>query len=351
MALIVDIQKKLGDFRLNASFSTSEGPLGILGASGSGKSVTLQCVAGLMKPDRGHIELNGKVLFDSSRHIFVSPQKRSIGYLFQSYALFPNMTVFENICAGARVGNRAVRAKMAEDALKTFHLEDVRDQYPHTLSGGQAQRTALARILIGKPDALLLDEPFSALDTYLREHLLWDLSRQLRSYEGDVLFVSHSHEEIRRLCPVSCVADQGQFEPVRKTADLLLHPKTAADAKLAGFRNIAPVIRSSGDTLYCPSWGLSFESDEAVSSPEAVCLPEDGLFFCGQNAPGAFPAVLRDHFTESGHSFLLLYPTRGQGDIPLCMRADFPVPENDTTVWIGILNSSPILLRNSVKPS
>ena len=164
--LEVRIQKQLGAFSLNVSFTT-EGTLGILGASGSGKSVTLQCIAGTMKPDRGRIVLNGRVLFDSDAHICLPPQKRRIGYLFQQYALFPNMTVAQNIYAGIRSGTHTEKREIVLQALRTFRLEDVQKQYPRTLSGGQQQRTALARMLVGNPDLLLLDEPFSALDRHL----------------------------------------------------------------------------------------------------------------------------------------------------------------------------------------
>ena len=195
MSLSVHIQKKLGCFEANVDFETASGPLGLLGASGSGKSVTLNCIAGIMKPDAGRIELNGRVLFDSEKHINLPPQKRNVGYLFQDYALFPNMSVLENIQAGVRAGTRRQKREAALEALERFHLQDVQNQYPGTLSGGQKQRTALARIMVGNPELLLLDEPFSALDaqtrTIMQEELvtLWEKTRLT------TLYVTHNIQE------------------------------------------------------------------------------------------------------------------------------------------------------------
>ena len=142
--------------------------MALLGASGCGKSVTLKCIAGIMTPDRGHIILDGETLFDSEKHINLSPQKRRVGYLFQQYALFPNMTVLQNIQCGIRPGSRAERRRRAEEQLRRFRLEGLEKKYPAQLSGGQQQRTALARILASEPRAILLDEPFSALDGFHR---------------------------------------------------------------------------------------------------------------------------------------------------------------------------------------
>ena len=167
MRLSVDIHKDFGPFRLDAAFTTDSGAVtGLLGASGCGKSVTLRCIAGIETPDEGHIELDGEVLFDSAAHINLSPQRRRVGYLFQNYALFPNMTVEQNIAAGVR--DKAGRKETAERLIHAFYLEGNEHKYPRQLSGGQQQRVALARILANEPRALLLDEPFSALDSYLK---------------------------------------------------------------------------------------------------------------------------------------------------------------------------------------
>ena len=162
MSLCVEIQKRLGDFQLDVQFEAHQEPLALLGASGCGKSVTLRCIAGILTPDTGKIVLDGAVLYDSTAHINLPPQRRNVGYLFQQYALFPNMTVRQNIAAAVR--NRGRRAAEVTEKLRRFRLEEVADRRPAQLSGGQQQRTALARILASEPGMILLDEPFSALD-------------------------------------------------------------------------------------------------------------------------------------------------------------------------------------------
>ena len=166
MSLYVDIEKRLGAFRLQSKFEVADETLALLGASGCGKSMTLKCIAGIETPDEGQITLNGKALYHSARGICLSPRERGIGYLFQSYALFPNMTARENIEIAAK-GNRARRKAAAEEKIAALYLEGLGDKYPRQLSGGQQQRVALARIFASEPDILLLDEPFAALDSYL----------------------------------------------------------------------------------------------------------------------------------------------------------------------------------------
>ena len=153
MSLLVDIKKDFGRFRLDAAFETDSGSvMGLLGASGCGKSVTLKCVAGIERPDEGRIVLDGRVLFDSAKRIDLTPQQRRVGYLFQNYALFPNMTLAQNIAVGVR--DRAKRKETVARLVKAFYLEGSEGKYPRQLSGGQQQRTALARILASEPEAL-----------------------------------------------------------------------------------------------------------------------------------------------------------------------------------------------------
>ena len=166
MAIDVNVQKTLGNFFLDLSFSSAGGVVGLLGASGCGKSKTLQCIAGIETPDRGFVGVDGKVLFDSEKKIDVPVQERRVGYLFQDYALFPNMTVEENIFHSIRENcNKAEKGKIVGSMVKRLRLTGLERQKPGQLSGGQQQRVALARILVNEPDVLLLDAPFSALDS------------------------------------------------------------------------------------------------------------------------------------------------------------------------------------------
>ena len=216
LRLGVEIKKKLKEFDLDVSFDAGKGCLGILGPSGCGKSMTLKSIAGIVTPDSGRIALQyakgeaagGRVLYDSALKINEKPQMRRVGYLFQNYALFPNMSVEENIAAGLKgmaakkaIGGRkpsaqspaAIKAKVGE-MIERFRLTGLEKRYPGQLSGGQQQRVALARILAYEPEALLLDEPFSAMDTYLREGLRLELSKVLADYDGVSVMVTHDRD-------------------------------------------------------------------------------------------------------------------------------------------------------------
>ena len=261
MSLSVDIEKRMGDFHLEVQFQAEGETLALLGASGCGKSVTLRCVAGILTPDKGRITLDGVTLFDSAAKIDLPPQKRRVGYLFQQYALFPNMTVRQNIAAAVR--DRRARASVAADKLRQFQLEAVADLRPAQLSGGQQQRCALARILASDPGAILLDEPFSALDSYLKHQLEWELWETLSSFPGPVIWVSHDRGEVLRNCPKVCVMDQGRSQGVRPMAELMARPGTEAAARLSGCENFADVI-PQGDSVALPAWGVTLSCGGAV---------------------------------------------------------------------------------------
>ena len=335
MPVLVDIQKQMGDFRLEVSFASKGGTLGILGASGTGKSVTLQCIAGILKPDAGRIELNGRVLFDSGKRVCVPPQKRGIGYLFQQYALFPNMTVAQNICAGVRRGTREEKREKVEQALRAFRLEDAAKQYPATLSGGQQQRTALARILIGEPEVILLDEPFSAMDRHLREQLMWELSRTIRSFRGDVLMVSHERDEIVRFCDRAVVIDAGRSEPVQQVDALLRKPGTVADAKLAGHFNIADAERTADGKIRVPGWGAEWTPADDPGPFDAICLPEDAVVLSGEKTDESIPCVISGSMRGEDGSKTLLHPVSGDPDAYLLCRVSSDT-ETGETVWVSV---------------
>ncbi len=269
MSLDVAIKKRFRGFTLDVSFTSEAGPLGILGASGSGKSMTLKCIAGIETPDEGHIITNGRVLFDSKKKINLKPQKRNIGYLFQSYALFPNMTVSQNIACALEKKNRHEKAAVVGDLLARFELTGLGGRYPSQLSGGQQQRVALARILAYEPDVLLLDEPFSALDAYLKESLQIDMMKLLKSYRGDAVMVTHNRDEVYKLCPGLMVLENGRVRCLGGTRDMFARPKDFATARLTGCKNISRAKKVSEHRVHALDWDVLFTVEEAISDKTA----------------------------------------------------------------------------------
>lgn len=261
MAIDVSIRKNLGSFTLDVSFQTEEETFAILGASGCGKSMTLKCIAGIETPDEGHIILNGRTLFDSKKKINLIPQKRKVGYMFQDYALFPNMTVEKNIMAGM---GKHPSMQEVERYLERFHLEGLKDHLPRQLSGGQKQRVALARMLASEPEILLLDEPLSALDNYLK----WQVEEELRdlflSVNRTVLFVTHSRDEVYHLCDRVCVLNQGHVETIQAMKEFFSNPETVAAARLSGCRNISRAEKTGPCSLYAVDWDMNFELKRPV---------------------------------------------------------------------------------------
>ena len=264
MSLYVDIEKRLGGFHLRVKVETDGEVLALLGASGCGKSMTLKCIAGVETPDRGKIVLNGRTLFDSEKRINLPPQKRRVGYLFQQYALFPNMTAAQNIACALRHLPRGEKNARLAELVKTFRLEGLEHLRPAQLSGGQQQRVALARIFASRPEALLLDEPFSALDSYLRWQLELSLMDTLQNYAGDVLFVSHSRDEVYRLCQSVCVLSGGLAEAKMPVHDLMDAPATRAAALLSGCKNVSRAKRAGEYAVECLDWGVTLQTAQRV---------------------------------------------------------------------------------------
>ncbi len=274
MSLYVDIRKKLGDFTLETQFEASEGVTGILGASGCGKSMTLRCIAGIVKPDEGHIELDGKVLFDSKEKVNLCPQDRHVGLLFQNYALFPNMTVQQNLMTGlmGEKQDKKTAQEKIQKMLEKFELTGLEKHKPAQLSGGQQQRVALARIFLSSPKMLMLDEPFSALDGYLRWNLEQELLETLKDFDGPTLFVSHSRDEVYRICDRVCVMERGTSSPVIPVKQLFEAPESRAAALLSGCKNFAraklkeAAASDKPGQVYVQDWGetLSYTGEQAA---------------------------------------------------------------------------------------
>ncbi len=265
MSLIVDIHKDLGGFVLDAAFEAENGITSLLGPSGCGKSLTLKCIAGIEKPDRGHIELDGRVLFDSAKHVNLRPQQRRVGYLFQNYALFPNMTVRQNILCGLnREKDRTRKKERLTEMLRMMRLEGLERHKPSQLSGGQQQRVALARILVSDPGLLLLDEPFSALDAHLRDSLKVELRDLLQSFGREVLMVTHNREEAYNMSASIAVMDKGRLLSMKPTKELFADPGSVPAAILTGCKNIAPAVKCGEHEVEVPQWGIRLQTREAV---------------------------------------------------------------------------------------
>lgn len=252
--LYVDIRKKYKNFNLEIQFDNYKEKLGILGASGSGKSLTLKCIAGTETPDEGKIILEGKVLFDSYQKINLPPQERNVGMLFQNYALFPNMTVEENI--GIGVKNKNDRQDITQRMIEMFHLEGKQKRYPYHLSGGEQQRVAMARILAYQPKVLMLDEPFSALDSYLKAQLQQELQEVLEQYNGTVIIVSHSRSELYRLCNRIAIVHSGKLIDLDTKEEIFRNPKNFVSAQLSGCKNISRAEKISDYEVYALDWNI-----------------------------------------------------------------------------------------------
>ena len=259
-----NIQKKLKEFDLDVGFELKKGCLGILGPSGCGKSMTLKSIAGIVDPDNGFVSLTTDketVYFDSNNKINIKPQKRNVGYLFQNYALFPNMTVEENVAAGLEKDHDE---KIVYDMIKRFHLDGLEKRYPRQLSGGQQQRVALARILAYGPDVILLDEPFSAMDTFLKEQLRLELVNSLKDFDGFSILVTHNRDEAFQFCDELIILDQGKVIAKGETHEVFENPKKVQVARLTGCKNISKAEIIDDYHIKSLDWGLVLEVSERI---------------------------------------------------------------------------------------
>lgn len=237
----------------------------MLGGSGAGKSMILRCLAGVETPALGRIVLNGRVLFDAERKINLPARDRRIGFLVQNYALFPHMTVAQNIAFGLPKGLSSTSVKQQVEAqLIDVQLQGLGDRFPQQLSGGQQQRVALARALASRPEALLLDEPFSALDTHLRSQLEQQMIATLADYQGVTLFVTHNLEEAYRICPNLLVMDRGQAVHYGSKYEIFEHPATVSVAQLTGCKNFSEARAFTPELIEAVDWGCRLRVIEPI---------------------------------------------------------------------------------------
>ena len=261
--LYADIHKRIGNFELDVMIGSDARRIGVLGASGSGKSMTLKCLAGIEDVDYGRIETGGRVLFDSETKVSLKPQKRNVGYMFQNYALFPTMTVLGNVMAGLR-GKSDENRETAMDMLRRFGMDGYENRLPGELSGGQQQRVALARIMVTEPDLILLDEPYSALDGYLRDRMQLEMLEMLEDYDGQVIMVSHSRDELYRFSEELFVLDNGRIIRHGKTKDVFAEPVCIEAARLTGCKNFSRIKNADGHTAEACDWGITIRTERVI---------------------------------------------------------------------------------------
>jgi len=284
MTLEFEASRQLGDFTYKASFDANEEIVVLFGHSGAGKSLTLQFIAGVLRPDSGRIRIAGASVFDSVHGINVRPQERGVGYVVQDLALFPHMTVAENV--GFGISERAERDHRVSRLLDLFGIAGLAQRRPATLSGGQRQRVALARAMGRQSRLLLLDEPFSALDESLRASLRRELLRLRRELGLTIVFVTHDLREAHLLADRLAVFDGGGVLQFAPRDDVFRRPTSRRVAELTGCRNIFParvvslgsggaVIDASGVRLRCASVHPGVEAGDGVDvciRPERVNL-------------------------------------------------------------------------------
>jgi molybdate transport system ATP-binding protein len=280
--LSLSIIKQLNDFTLDVSFEVNREILVLFGPSGAGKTMTLQCIAGLQTPDSGVIRFDGEVIFeaqDGRMRCNVPVHRRRVGYVFQEYALFPHLTVRQNIAYGARRQPNAQRR--VGEMLQRMRLEGFGDRYPQELSGGQQQRVAIARALMIHPRVLLLDEPFSALDGAVREQLQRDILRTQREMGLSIVYVTHSLEDAFGVGHRLAIINEGRLEQIGGINEVFYHPWTPEVARILGTTNIfeGTVDRTTPEATFIAWRGVTLEAPpQPLRASERVTFyirPED----------------------------------------------------------------------------
>jgi molybdate transport system permease protein len=292
--LVIDIEKQLPEFDLQIALHCVDKSIGVLGASGTGKSMLLKCIAGMETPSSGRIAINGKVLFDSEQKINLPSRDRNIGFLFQNYALFPHLTVAQNIAFGLPKGLTTLQIKQkVSEQLHSIDLQGFGDRYPHQLSGGQQQRVALARALVSQPDILLLDEPFSALDTHLRSQMERELISALSNYSGTTLFVTHNIEEAYRICTNLLILDRGQVMRYGEKSDVLENPSNLETAKLTGCKNFSRINLIMSARVEAIDWECKLQvNDDTKSLPTHIGIRAHHIAFLDNSAKNDSPNII-----------------------------------------------------------
>jgi molybdate transport system permease protein len=317
MGLEVQIEMRLPDYDLRVWFQTGNGPLSILGPSGAGKTMTLRAIAGLERPWCGRMVLNGRVLFDSELGIDVPARHRRVAMLFQHYALFPHMTVAANILFGLEDLPAVQRAARLKRIVAQTHLDGLQNRYPRELSGGEQQRVALARALVTEPEALLLDEPLSALDTHLRAQIEYELLQTFQAYRGATLLVTHNVAEAYRLGEKMLVLSKGRIVALGPKKEVFARPASLEVARLTGCKNFSRARAIRPHEIEALDWACRLRTVQEV--PAAA-------------AGGELRAGIRAHHI----SFVEAKAPDAPG-----ASAALPTPENTFPAWLVRSSEAP----------
>jgi molybdate transport system permease protein len=300
VALSLEIAKKLPEFELDVSLAAESEPVAILGPSGAGKSMLLRCIAGVERPDRGHIVLGERTLFDSARAIQSSARVRKIGMLFQGDSLFPHRTVAENIAFGIRDLAAGERTRRIAACVERAHIHGLENRVPRELSGGEQQRVALARALATEPDALLLDEPLSALDTHLRTQVEAQLQETFAAFQRPTLLVTHNIEEAYRLCGKLLLLARGRAIAFGAKEEIFRHPPTKIAAQLTGCKNISRARLLAEDQIEALDWECRLKIPVRKRSPaEQIAfagIRAHHLEFAGVDFPDSYGSRVENIF-------------------------------------------------------
>lgn len=276
MSLSFHLKRHFHGFSIDLGFSTEENMAVLFGPSGAGKSLLLNMLSGIIRPDEGFVRIDDTEVFNSRAGIDIPIKDRRIGFVFQDYALFPHMTVFENIAYGiSHLPKNKIKAKV-EGLLLLMRLGGFQDRFPKELSGGQRQRTALARTIATEPRILLLDEPFSALDYQVREKLRADLLMIHQRYPITTLFVTHDLEEAFVMGEKIAIINNGRLEQFGAREDVFYKPKTKNVAKFLGARNMF-----SGKVISLNGITVTIENPD-IGEVKAFIHPEDAQLVIGE---------------------------------------------------------------------
>jgi molybdate transport system ATP-binding protein len=295
--LYIDIIKNLSGFKLNVQLEISAERAGLLGASGSGKSMTLKCIAGIERPDEGSIVLGEEVLFDSKKRINKPPRERRVGYLFQNYALFPHMTVEQNIMSGMLGISKKEQGLSKDKLIREMHLSGLEKRFPKQLSGGQAQRVAIARMLGAGPNILMFDEPFSALDYHLKEQLQQQLLELLEEKNMPTLIVSHDIDEAYRLCDKIAIIENGKIDLFDTKKEVFERPTKLSAAQMTGCKNISKLQWLTDYEALALEWDVVLEIPQqtmagSLKRAEYIGIRAHHLMLTDEPGENAFPYKL-----------------------------------------------------------